>query len=292
MSAGQEKGRAAQWRAELTAFIRSAVEQNGWRGAVVGISGGLDSAVSAALSVEALGPQRVLGVLLPERDSAPEMLRDGLLVCDRLGIRPLVRPITRLLRAAGAYRLQPRTFFIPRAVQERYVRAKWEAMKRDDVYLQDLREEGDEEFLKALAYYRIKHRLRMAQLYLEAEQRGYAVIGTTNRTEKAVGFYVKWGDEAADIDPLLRLYKTEVFELAEALGVPERIRAKAPSPDLLPGVTDEFALGMSYEELDGILMALEAGSDLSGADPRKVQKVRRLLAAAPRRALRNLAPPQ
>jgi NAD+ synthase len=274
---------------EILRFMRSALERHGYAGAVIGISGGIDSAVVAALAVRALGTPRVLGVILPERDSAPETLRDALAVCDHLGIERTVKPITRALRAMGVYRLQPPAFFLPRRLQERYVMKRLEAIGKDAAYLQDLEDRGDPDFLRALAYYRVKHRVRMACLYLEAEKRNYAVLGTTNRTEALTGLYVKWGDEAADIEPIRHLYKTQVCELGRELGIPAAIRSKAPSPDLIPGITDELVLGMTYSELDSILIGLERGDEIVHPDPGKVERVRRILAAAPRRALRNLA---
>jgi len=274
---------------EIVRFIRAAVEANGYAGAVVGISGGVDSAVVGALAVEALGKRNVLGILLPERDSAPETLKDSLAVCDFLGIERIVKPITRVLRALGVYRLEPPAFFVPRKVKERYVRQKVEAFGKDEAFLRDLEGGGDEEFLRGAAYYRSKHRVRMVCLYLEAERRNFAVVGTTNRTEALTGFFVKWGDDSADIEPIIHLYKTQVFDLAKALRIPDRITAKKPSPDLLPGLTDEFALGMSYAELDSILMKIEQGRDLSDERLEAVEKVRRILRAARKRHLRNLA---
>ena len=96
-------------------------------------------------------------------------------------------------------------------------------------------------------------------LYYLAEHENRLVVGTTNKTESMTGFLVKWGDSAADIDPILPLYKTQVRQMAAYLGVSEAIIHKAPSPDLLPGLVDEVALGISYETLDLILERLEQG---------------------------------
>jgi NAD+ synthase len=276
-------------KTRIVNFIRSTIATYGYQGAVIGISGGVDSAVVGALVVQAIGREKVLGLLLPERDSAPDTLKDSLLVCDCLQIPRTIKPITRVLRSLGVYRLQPPTLFIPRKFQEAYVKAKWKALGRDEVFLRDLRNEGTPEFLTGLAYYRAKHRARIIHLYLEAERRGFAVIGTTNRTEFATGFYVKWGDDSADIEPILHLYKTQVYQLAEELGIPQRIREKAPSPDLVPGITDEFVLGITYAELDSILVSMEEGHDLARFDPQKVQRVEEILKAARRRDVRNLS---
>ena len=264
-------------REVIVRFLRKTIEEYRYKGAVVGVSGGLDSAVVISLCVEALGKDRVLGVILPERDSSPDTLKDALMVCKNLGVEYVVKPITKVLRAMEVYRLQPPAFLIPRKIQERYVKNKWRSLPQKDAYIEDLRNEGNEEFLKGIAYYRVKHRVRMCYLYLEAERRGYAVVGTTNRTEYKLGFYVKWGDDAVDIEPILHLYKTQVYELAKELDVPEKILRKAPSPDLIPGITDEFAIGMSYQDADRILMKMEKGEDLSNEDPEKVERIREIL---------------
>ena len=262
---------------DIVQFLRKTIEEYNFRGAVVGVSGGLDSAVVISLCVEALGKDRVLGVILPERDSSPDTLKDAVIVCENLNVEYIVKPITKVLRAMGVYRLQPSTLFIPRKIQERYVKNKWESLPKRDAYIEDLRNEGNEEFLKGIAYYRIKHRVRMCHLYFEAEKRGYAVVGTTNKTEYKLGFYVKWGDDAVDIEPILHLYKTQVYELAKELDVPEKILRKAPSPDLIPGITDEFAIGMSYQDVDRILMKMEKGENLSDEDPEKIRRIKEIL---------------
>ena len=129
----------------------------------------------------------------------------------------------------------------------------------------------------------------MIALYYEAEQRGYAVVGTTNKTEYLTGFYVKWGDDSSDIEPIMHLYKTQVFELAKEVGLPQKIIKKEPSPDLAPGISDEFAIGLSYTNLDRILQKIEDGQPLSDEDPDLVEKVQQILAAAPYRNIRNLS---
>jgi NAD+ synthase len=112
---------------------------------------------------------------------------------------------------------------------------------------------------QAVAYHRVKGRLRAILLYYYAELKNLLVLGTCNRTEKAIGFFVKYGDAAADIAPLESLYKTQVRQLAAFLEISEEILSKPPSPDLLPGITDEYAIGLSYETLDEILWRLEEG---------------------------------
>jgi NAD+ synthase len=109
------------------------------------------------------------------------------------------------------------------------------------------------------AYSRVKHRVRMATLYYYADLENRLVLGSTDKSKASTGFVVKWGDNVADIEPLLPLYKTQVRQLARYLGVSEKIMDKAPSPDLIPGIVDGLALGMDYDTLDRILWGLEQG---------------------------------
>lgn len=266
-------------------FILSFVSKYNYKGIIIGISGGLDSAVVAYLCTRAIGKDKILGLLMPERDSSKDSVKDGVLVCENLGITYKIEPITSVLRKLGIYKLFPPAFIFPRSIQEKYVLGKWQRLSKEP-FIDDLLNQGNDEFLKGLAYYRSKHRIRMCKLYFEAEKRGYAVAGTSNKTEILTGLYVKWGDDASDFEPIAHLYKTEVFELARELKVPQKIIGKAPSPDLIPGLTDEFAFGINYAELDRILSKIERGSKLDDEDPQKVEKVLKILKAAEKRRIK------
>lgn len=268
-------------------FISSFVSKYNYKGIIIGISGGLDSAVVAYLCTRAIGKDKIFGLLMPERDSSKDSVKDGVLVCENLGITYKVEPITPVLRKLGIYKLFPPAFIFPRSVQEKYVLGKWQRLSKEP-FIDDLLNQGNDEFLKGLAYYRSKHRIRMCKLYFEAEKRGYAVAGTSNKTEILTGLYVKWGDDASDFEPIAHLYKTEVFELARELKVPQKIIGKAPSPDLIPGLTDEFAFGMNYEELDRILSKIEKGLKLDDENPQKVEKVLKILKAAEKRKIKSI----
>ncbi|GAB6189162.1 NAD(+) synthase [Marinitoga arctica] len=265
-------------------FIKESVNKYGYNGAMIGISGGIDSAVVGKLCVNSLGKNNVKGLILPERDSSPEALNDAKMVCEFLNIEYKIINITPILRKIGVYRLEPPTFFIPRKIQENYVKKEFE--KRN--YISDLKNKGDNKFLKGLAYYRIKHRIRMVLLYFYAEQINYAVIGTTNKTELKTGFYVKYGDDSVDIEPIMHLYKTQVFEIAKELKIPEKIINKSPSPDLIPGITDEYAMGINYKDLDRILIKLENNKDLSDENDKMVKKVKEILDASKYREIKNI----
>lgn len=256
-------------------FIKTNIEKYKFKGVVIGISGGIDSAVVGKLLVDSLGRDNVFGLILPERDSAPETTHDAVLVCDYLGIKYDIINITGVLRKMGVYSLKPPAFPFPRAIQKKYSRNVWN--NEEEPFIQDLTTQGDESFSESLAYYRTKPRIRSILLYFEAEKRNYAVAGCTNKTEYLTGFYTKWGDEVCDIEPIRHLYKTEVFEIAEKLNIPQKIIEKTPSPDIAPGITDEFALGIDYSELDRILFKIENNEDLYDENKDNVNKIKEIL---------------
>lgn len=243
---------------KIVTFIAHAVKELGKKGTVLGLSGGLDSAVVAHLCVRALSSKRVLGLILPERDSAPHSLEDARRVAEQLGIKTQVIELTSILSALGAYRSIPRWATRPWLVQRVYKRFK--RKKRVSYLIHSLGPPAERPEFSFATFALPKLRLRMITLYQHANHLGYAVVGTTNRTEWEVGHYDRYGDGACDIDPIRHLYKTQVRELACYLGVPARIIEKPPSPDLIPGITDELALGISYTELDPILSLLGRGT--------------------------------
>lgn len=242
---------------KIVEFIKTTIQEYNFKGAVLGVSGGIDSAVVLALLVKVLDRGKIRALILPERDSSKESVRDAKLVCAAFNVDYKIYNLTGALRKLGVYSLFPPALFIPESLKIKYSKNKWK--KYEDPYVLDLKNEGDEQFLKGIAYYRAKHRIRMCKLYMEAERLGYCVVGTTNKTELLLGLYVKWGDDSVDVEPIKHLYKTQVFELAKYLNVPEKIINKKPTPDLIPGITDEDAFGMSYYEIDAILMDFERG---------------------------------
>jgi NAD+ synthase len=231
------------------------------------MSGGLDSSVVASLAARALGPEKVQALLLPERDSSPDSKTDALLEIDRLGLQHKEINLTPMLSDMGIYGSMPLRFLGVRRLKAVVVQQQHRVQARElgempfRAGLLGTRDLGDKKKLidAGNAYARAKHRMRMVTLYYHADLGNLLVLGTTNRSESEVGFVVKWGDNVADVEPLQGLYKTQVRQLAEYLGVSEKIIDKAPTPDLIPGIVDGLALGMDYETLDKILWGLEQG---------------------------------
>lgn len=251
---------------DLEDFIREKMEELQREGVVLGLSGGVDTSVVAALAARAVGKEQVLGLIMPERDSDPRSQEDALLLAGELGIRRSIRPITIRLKHFRGYRLSPLIFLSGSTASGlikkgyRYFREK----TGESPFVSSLAGVKGKPYQRILsrgnAYYRIKHRLRMVELYLAAEKSNLLVVGCANKTEFSIGYFVKFGcDHAADIMPLLGLYKSRVLKLASQLKIPDRIINKIPSPDILPGITDEFALGIPYDRLDLILLGLEKG---------------------------------
>jgi len=245
---------------KLQGFIQTSLGDFNREGAVIGLSGGLDSSVVLALAVAALGPDKVLGLIMPERDSSPQSEIDASQQAETLGVRVERVDLTPILEEMGIYRHIPRNFFASQKIAGPAIKASYKlytALTGERPILKGLEGSSSAIIRRANAYYRMKHRLRMVELYSFAEHENRLVVGTANKTEMLTGFFVKYGDSAADIMPLQPLYKTQVKQLAGFLEVPQKIIDKAPSPDLIPGITDEFALGISYEKLDLILLGLD-----------------------------------
>ncbi|MGB9770077.1 NAD(+) synthase, partial [Caldisericum exile] len=241
-------------------FIMKQVEKLNANGVIFGLSGGIDSSLVAFLLRRALPNDKILALFMGERDTHPQSLKHARIVSDALHIELKEINITGILKAIGVYSLEPPPLFIPRKFQERYTINKYlqNQDEKETTFLKSLKGgAGNIEIMKGNAYLHTKHRIRAVLLYFYGEQMNYIVAGCCNKTEKLTGYFVKYGDSASDFDPIADLYKTQVRELSEFLGVPKEIIEKPPSPDLAPGLTDEFALQMPYEKIDMILYALE-----------------------------------
>ena len=244
------------------------------RGLVVAISGGIDSSVSAALSVRALGPERVYGLLLPEQDSSGFSTRRGQALAEHLGIRYELFDIAPTLEAIGCYRWRDEAI---RSVFPEYG-AGWKnkiviagglegrvnhfqlVVQTPDGKTQQARL-GLREYLQIVAATNYKQRIRKTVEYFHADRLNYAVVGTPNRLEYDQGFFVKNGDGSADVKPIAHLYKSQVYALARHLGLPEDICNATPTTDTysLPQGQDEFYFALPYAQIDLALWGLNSG---------------------------------
>jgi len=203
-------------------FLAEKLRKIGANGYVMGVSGGIDSAVAMILCARAVGEKRVLALLMPEKESQKDDTADAKTLCEAEGIKyrivDITGPIENFKKVIGG--------------------------KLDK---------------KAVA--NIKARCRMIVLYHLASAERMLVVGTSNKSEILMGYFTKFGDGAADLEPIGDLYKTEVRELARQIGVPKKIVNKTPSAGLWKGQTDEGEMGITYDRLDAILLGIELGLD-------------------------------
>ena len=292
----------ARVAAEIESAIRAEVlGELRRRGAVVGISGGIDSSVVAALCARALGPERVLGLLMPERDSSSDALRLGRVLANHLGIASVTEEIGATLATLGCYERQNEAI---RMVVPEYAEG-WRSklampslLDGDRLNLVSLvvaDPAGHERsvrmalqpYLQLVAATNFKQRTRTMLEYYHADRLNYAVAGTPNLLEYDQAFFVKQGDGAADFKPIAHLYKTQVYELADYLGLPAEIRDRTPTTDTfsLYQTQEEFYFALPYPEMDLCLWAVNHGvpagevAEATGLAVDQVERVFRDIAA-------------
>jgi NAD+ synthase len=249
-----------------TRIRESILQQLKRKGAVLGLSGGIDSSVAAALCARALGRDRVLGLLMPEADSGEDTSRLARLLADYLGIRTVTEDITSILRAAGCYRRRDEAI---RLVVPEYgdgwkcklvlpklldgsVYPLYSVIVQSPAGVETRTRLTTEAYLGIVAATSFKQRIRKMMEYYYADRLHYAVVGTPNRLEHDQGFFVKNGDGAADLKPLAHLYKTQVYQLGQYLDIPEEIRGRVPTTDTypLPQTQEEFYFALPCGQMD------------------------------------------
>lgn len=238
------------------------------KGGVVGISGGIDSSVCLALAVRAFGPERVLGVMIPEKDSSPESEQLATKLAGSLGVKAVKEVITPALDGLRCYERRDEAV---RSVFSEYDPREYKmkiGVKQSGLFtslpplfsLTIVSPDGTEsekilpadEYLKIVAASNFKQRMRMSILYFHAESRHYAVIGTPNKQEQEQGFFVKYGDGGADVMPIGNLYKTQVYQIAKYLNIPEEIIKRTPTTDTYPAhqTQEEFFYQLPVDLMD------------------------------------------
>jgi NAD+ synthase len=246
--------------------LRDALRHLKRRGLVLGLSGGIDSSVTAALAVRAVGPERVFGILMPERHSHSESRVLGKVVADSLGMQCVEENISGILEAVGFYRRYDA------AVRE--VVPEYGSGWVSKIVIEGVAAGGGyttfcivaqapngssarvrlplKAYLEIVAATNFKQRSRKMIEYYHADRLNYAVLGTPNRLEYDQGFFVKGGDGLADIKPIAHLYKTQVYQLADHLALPEEVRRRLPTTDTysMPQGQDEFYFALPYEPMD------------------------------------------
>lgn len=247
------------------------------KGAVVGISGGIDSSVTLALAVRALGPENVLGIMLPEKDSSPLSKELALKLANQYGVRAIEEDITGVLEGFGCYRRRdeavaavfpeynPADYRMKIGINQQKTFSKLPPLFMLTII--DAKGESKskllpvKEYLQIVAASNFKQRSRMAMLYYHAERLHYAVAGTPNKHEVEQGFFVKYGDGGADVMPIAHLYKTQVYQLARYLNVPREIIERTPTTDTYSAeqTQEEFFYQLPFEMMDLLWFGFENG---------------------------------
>jgi NAD+ synthase len=283
------------------------------KGVVVALSGGIDSSVVGALAVRAFGHERVLGLLMPERDSSPETLALSRDLTHHLGIEFVHEDITGILEAVGCYRRRDEAIklacpgyspgwkskiVLPRVLEDDQYRifslvVESPAGERSEVRL------NLAAYLGIVAATNFKQRTRKMLEYYHADRLNYAVTGTPNRLEYDQGFFVKLGDGAADIKPIAHLYKSQVYQMAEFFQLPETIRNRQPTTDTysLPQNQEEFYFCLPYDKMDLVLLGRNHGASAAevggtmGLPAKQIERVYRDIESKRRMAAYLGAPP-
>jgi NAD+ synthase len=265
------------------------------RGVVVALSGGIDSSVVAALCVRAVGNDRVFGLHMPERESSFDTLDYSRLIAESLGIESRLEDISSLLDAAGCYQRRDDAIrmvcpgygpgykskiVLPSVIDSDAFRLYSVVVQAPDGS-QTTHRLSTESYLGIVAATNFKQRARKMLEYYHADRLNYVVSGTPNRLEYDQGFFVKLGDGAADVKPIAHLYKSQVYALAEHLGVPEQIRSRPSTTDTysMPQSQEEFYFSLPYQRMDLCLFGLNNGvpvSDIAAATGLAEEQVNRV----------------
>lgn len=260
--------------ARIEQFLLQSLRRLNRRGLVLGVSGGIDSAVCITLAVRAIGAQRVFALLMPEQDSADDSTGRGRRLCEHLGVRYALETITEPLAALGCYKRRDEAIaqavpdYVPGMRHKIVISQAGEAtIAHFNIVVETAPGQQKttrlplEAYLQVVAATNFKQRIRKNLEYYHADRLNYAVLGTPNKLEYDLGFFVRGGDGLADIKPIAHLYKTQVYALAKHMGVPEEIQRQQPSTDTysLPQTQEEFYYALPYDKADLALYAMTNG---------------------------------
>ncbi|MFZ5911601.1 MAG: NAD(+) synthase [Chloroflexota bacterium] len=282
---------------QIEAGLREAVfHQLHRQGAVVGISGGVDSSVVLTLCTRVFGAERVIGILLPEKESSPENIGLAHKLAERCQVSTVIEDISAALDGFGCYRRRDEAIrrilpeyqpgwgvkiVLPGNLLEESSLNIFRLVVTDPQGHETSRRLPLKEYLGIVAASNFKQRARMSLLYYHAEMRNFAVIGTANKNEHALGFFVKFGDGGMDVNPIGHLFKSQVYQLGRYLDLPEEILQRTPTTDTYPGgsTQEEFFYRIPFEILDTIWLGYEQGvsnaeiADALGLSREQVERV-------------------
>ena len=267
------------------------------KGAVVGISGGIDSAVTAGLLVRACGKERVLGIMMPEKDSSPDSLRLAKDVANVYGIEYIIEDITPVLNGFNCYGRRDEAVIrvfseynetyklkigLPPGIGDNRTLNIFQATIISPDGKEQKKRMRLADYLQIVAASNFKQRTRMSMLYYHAERLNYAVIGTGNKNEHELGFFVKCGDGGADVKPIIHLFKTQIYQLAHYLQVPKEVIHAKPTTDTYSAeqTQEEFFFRVPFSVLDTVWCATEnnySNDDISEATGLTVEQVKNII---------------
>jgi NAD+ synthase len=244
---------------KITDFIKENMKDQGRSGILIPISGGLDSSVIASLCARAVGKDKVIGLMLPEKHGNPEAEKYGKILADFLGIKTEMIDISRILKDLGAYDFL--LSCVPTYRLKGLVVKAYSLIHGANPFAESVKRTDNKYLLKKKSEFYAKPMVRLLVAYKFAEANNLLLIGSDQKSEVVMGLFVKFDN--SDLAPMKKLYRSQVLQLAEFLKIPEEIYKRSPSPDIIPGITDKYfdLFGVKPEKVDLVIFGLEHGME-------------------------------